>query len=90
MAGLWSGLGALLFEALVVRGGVARDLQPYYFLIGGLPFFWIPLFLFVFGGSGEGGIRNLFECAGRGLCWLGGAGIVLMVGIPLIGSLHAS
>lgn len=89
-AGLWTGIGALLFEALVVRGGVPEELRPYYFIFGGIPFFWIPLFVFVFGSSNEGFIKNMFNSAARGLCWVGGVALVLVPGLPLLGSLHAS
>jgi hypothetical protein len=90
LAGLWTGVGALLFEAFVVRGGVPAELHPYYFLFGGIPFFWIPVFLYVFGSSREGVIKRMFQFAGRGLCWIGGVALVLMPGLPLIRSLHAS
>lgn len=89
-AGLWTGVGALLFEAFVLRGGVDPEQRMYYFFFGGIPFFWIPLYLFVFGSSAGSPIKRMFESAGRGLCWTCGAALVLIPGLPVIGRLYAS
>jgi hypothetical protein len=90
LSGLWTGLGMLLFEGFVVRGGVAEELRPYYFVFGGIPFFWLPVFIFVFGSVKGEFTKHMFESVGRLLCWIAGAALVLMPGLPLIASVYAS
>jgi len=90
LAGLWTGVGALLFEVFVIRGGVDAELRPYYFFIGGIPFFWIPLFLFVFGSHTGSLAKHMFESVGRGFCWMGGVALILIPGLPVISRLYAS
>ena len=90
LAGLWTGVGALLFQAFIVHGGVDADLRPYYFFIGAIPFFWIPLFLFVFGSPIGSLTRQMSEALGRGFCWMGGVALVVLPGLPVISSLYAS
>lgn len=90
LAGVWTGVGALLFEALVIRGGVEPEFRPYYFFFGAIPFFWIPTFLFVFGKSTSGFTKHVAEAIGRSLCWMAGAFLMLVSGQPLVASLYAS
>ena len=90
LAGLWTGIGALLFEVFVVHGGVDAELRPYYFFVGGIPFFWIPLFLFVFGSPSGSVTKHVSGALGRGFCWMGGVALVLLPGLPVISSLYAS
>lgn len=90
LSGFWTGVGMLLFEVFVVRGGVAEDLRLYYFVFGGIPFFWIPLFIFVVGSSKGSFTKHMFESSGRGLCWMIGVALVLIPGLPMVGRLYAS
>jgi len=85
VSGLWTGLGALLFEFFVVHGGVKQENFPYYFFAGSVPFFFVPVFLFVFGSSDGHVIKNIGQSLGRGLCWMLGAAVVLMIGLPIVG-----
>jgi hypothetical protein len=85
LAGIWSGVGALLFVVLVFRRGVEGELRSNYFLAGLIPFFVIPVFLFVFGSStGIRPAKHLFELWGRGFCWMGGFAFVVFPGLQLV------
>jgi hypothetical protein len=92
LAGLWSGAGALCFEAWVQYSGAAgRGSQPVIFIVGLLPFFFIPTFMFVLGSSERGAlIERIFQASGRGVCWIAGAAAVLIPGLPLVSRIYAS
>jgi hypothetical protein len=93
LAGVWTGVGALCFETWVRHTGEGNGWLPLVFLVGAVPFFFVPMFVFVFGRSTQQPgalIRGMFQASGRGLCWMAGFLAVLLPGLPLIASLYAS
>lgn len=88
LAGLWTGIGALIFIASEVLGWIDAAHRIYYFAIGGIPFFWGPVFFFVFGGPRAVFANQTDAVYGRAFCWMLGVGVVVMPGLSLIGRLH--
>lgn len=93
LAGIWTGVGALCFQAWAQHSSEDSSLLPLVFLVGAVPFFFVPMFVFVLGSSHEQRgslIQGMFQASGRGLCWMAGLLAVLFSGLPLISRLYAS
>ena len=85
LAGLWTGIGMLIFVAVEMLGWIDAKHRIYYFAIGGIPFFWGPVVLFVFGRHSAVFPSNAVY--GRALCWMLGVCVVVAPGLRLIGRL---
>jgi hypothetical protein len=93
LAGGWTGVGALGFETWVRHTGERSWLLPLVFFVGAIPFFFIPMFVFVFGSAQRSGgslIHGMLQAWVRGLCWFAGASLVLFPGLAVISRLYAS
>lgn len=88
LAGLWTGLGLLIFVAFEMLGWIGAEHRIYYFAIGGIPFFWGPAFFFVFGGPSAGFLSDAVY--GRVFCWMLGVIVVVAPGLRLMGRLFPS
>ena len=85
LAGLWTGIGMLIFVAVEMLGWIDAKHRIYYFAIGGIPCFWGPVFFFVFGRHSAVFPSNAVY--GRAFCWMLGVCVVVAPGLRLIGRL---
>ena len=85
LAGAWTGVGAIAFDLWVRMYPTQSNARPIVFIFGAIPFFFIPMFVLVFGSQKSGSlIKGMFESAGRGLCWMLGAVLVAGFGLALV------
>src|SRR5258708_24297358 len=91
-AGLWTGLGAGLFEAWTKYYSLDASTHQIAFFIMLVPFFFVPGLLFVVGlpNVARASASNIGQMALRMVCLLLGASIAAMFVIPFVGWLHAS
>jgi len=87
MAGAWTGLGMSAFYAWTKQHPWdSSSTQVLGFIVVLLVFFFMPVFIFVFGpDDGRIPVRRLPQVALRGVFWMLCASLVLMVGMPLVG-----
>ena len=90
IAGVWAGFGGLLFQAWVDLSHPAPQIKQYVFVGGALVFFMIPWFLFVVGVSDENLFKHMWKVFVRNLCWLAGASVAAMLGVPIVFWMRAS
>jgi hypothetical protein len=90
VAGLWAGLGGLIFEGWLRHSRPEQQTASTVFVAGSVVFFLLPWFAFVVGRSDDGIIRHMWRTAGRHLCWMAAVLVTLVPGYAVLRHLYAS